>query len=124
MRKGEVSNVQKVFCFSSCRFANLLDKWRRDGKSRNEGGQNPEIAADKAIFAYAELYAFGESDNFSATGLSQSQGNEISAEVTKNILAIFKDYPLSERNISAIYLKYISKLKAVMNIQTKLKKKK
>ena len=69
------------------------------------------------------MYAFGASDNFSATGLSQAHVGEISAEVTKNILKVFKDYPLSERNISTIHSRYISKLKAVMNIQTKVKKK-
>ena len=73
--------------------------------------------------AYAEIFAFGSSDNFSATGLSQAQENSISAEVTKNLMAAFKDYPLSDRNISALHAKYISKLKAAMNIQIKIKKK-
>lgn len=55
---------------------------------RRETAQFPRLTADKAILAYAELYAFGASDNFSATGLSQAQGNTISAEVTQNILAL------------------------------------
>lgn len=99
----------------------MPDKRRHGGK--RGGTELPEIAADKAILAYAEIFAFGSSDNFSATGLSQAQENKISAEVTKNLMAAFKDYPLSDRNISALHAKYISKLKAAMNLQTKIKKK-
>ena len=69
------------------------------------------------------MYAFGSSDNFSATGLSQEQGNQIKAEVHKNIASAFKDYPLSNQNLSAIQAKYISKLKTVMNLKTKIEKK-
>lgn len=97
-----------LVCFVNCSIARAADT---------------PYKAEDSILAYAEMYAFGATDNFSATGLSQEQGNQIITEFNQKLLETFKDYPLSKQNLSAIQSKYLSKLQTIMNLKTKIKKK-
>lgn len=83
--------------------------------------KSPEYSADKAILAYAEVYAFGETDNASCISLSDEDMTEIKGQLRANFAEEFKEFCLSEESINKLTDVYIGKLQAEMNIQTKIK---
>ncbi|BAL81949.1 hypothetical protein SELR_02410 [Selenomonas ruminantium subsp. lactilytica TAM6421] len=86
------------------------------------GAEKPKESADKAVLGYAELYAFGISDNLSATGMTKAQSDKISEQVIGNMLTAFAQFPLSEKNVEDITAEYVAKVKVAMDIKTKIKK--
>lgn len=86
------------------------------------GAEKPKDSADKAIQGWAEMYAYGISDNMSATGMTKEQSDQVSEKVIGDMLKAFSMYPLSEQNVEAITTEYITKLQAAMAIKTKIKK--
>lgn len=86
------------------------------------GAEKPKESADKAVLGWAEMYAYGMTDNLSATGMTKEQSDQISEKVIGDMLKAFSAYPLSEENVQKITTEYITKLQAAMAIQTKIKK--
>ncbi|MBQ7477495.1 MAG: DUF5105 domain-containing protein [Selenomonadaceae bacterium] len=86
------------------------------------GAEKPKDSADKAILGWSEMYAFGVSDNVAATGMSKAQSDQIAEKVIGDMLAAFSQYPLSDKNVENITSEYIIKVKAAMDIKTKIKK--
>lgn len=76
--------------------------------------------AEKAVQAYAELFAFGKTDNASAIGLTKAQLRDLEMNFDNGIAMMFKEYPLSEDTLATVKAKYVEKLKAEMNIRAKL----
>lgn len=86
------------------------------------GAEKPKESADKAVLAWAEMYAFGVSDNLSATGMTTAQSDQISEQVIGNMLKSFGQFPLNEKNVEVITTDYITKVQKAMAIKTKIKK--
>lgn len=86
------------------------------------GAEKPKDSADKAVQGWAEMYAYGVSDNESATGMTKAQSEQISEKVIGDTLKAFSMYPLSQENVEVMTTEYINKLQAAMEIKTKIKK--
>ena len=82
----------------------------------------PKFSADKAVLAYAELYAFGTSENLDATGLPQEFADEkIKKPMQNHLMLAFKNYPLNQENFATVETKLIEKLHEVIKISARIK---
>ena len=61
---------------------------------------SPEYSADKAILAYAEVYAFGETDNANAISLSDEDITEIKEQLRAKFVDEFKEFCLNEESVN------------------------
>lgn len=86
------------------------------------GADKPKESADKAVLAYAELGTSGVSDSVSATGMTKAQEDQISDRVYGEMMAAFREFPLSDKTVEDLTVDYATKLHLAMNIQTKIKK--
>lgn len=84
----------------------------------------PEATADKAVLAYAQLYAYGtpEDDAQKAAGMTEADIEKVQQQVVGPLIEAFGEFPLSKENVENITAEYITKLHAAMNIKTKIKK--
>ncbi|MBR0284024.1 MAG: hypothetical protein IJQ78_02275, partial [Selenomonadaceae bacterium] len=80
------------------------------------GAEKPKESADKAVLGWAEMYAYGVSDNESATGMTKAQSDQVSEKVIGDMLKAFSMFPLSQQNVEAMTTEYITKLQAAMEI--------
>lgn len=83
--------------------------------------KTPEYSADKAVLGYAELYAFGKSENLFATGLPDDLSKKISDLIPNHLMLSFKNYPLNEENFSKVQARLIEKLGNEIKISAQLK---
>lgn len=81
----------------------------------------PEYSADKAVLAYAELYAFGTSENVAATGLPQEFTEEIKNRMQNHLMLAFKNYPLNTENFATVQTNLVEKLHDIIKISARLK---
>ena len=79
--------------------------------------QTPEFGADKAIIAYAQLYACASPDDPKAAGFT----DEFVDNAQQTMFAMFKGYPFSEQTSRAIAKNFSTTLKARMNFKATLK---
>lgn len=86
------------------------------------GDNKPKDSADKAVLAYAELYAYADTDKADAAGLTKEQKEKISEALLTEADNMFKSMMLSEDNASAITSYYIGDRKANMELKAKVKK--
>ena len=84
----------------------------------------PEAAADKAVLAYAQLYAYGvvEDENEKAAGMTEKDTKPIEEKVIGDLLKAFSQFPLSDENVQTATAGYIQKLHDGMEIKATLKK--
>ena len=84
----------------------------------------PEFAADKAVLAYAQLYAYGviEDENEKAAGMTPADIKPVEEKVLGDLLKAFSQFPLSDENVQNATATYIQKLHDGMEIKTTLKK--
>lgn len=84
----------------------------------------PEFSADKAILAYAQLYAYGTPDEeaVKASGLTEKELKEVQTGILGGSSFAFTNYSLNKENLEAITNKYADKLKSATNVKTTLKK--
>ena len=84
----------------------------------------PEYSADKAILAYAQLYAYGlvEDDIKAVTGLTDEEIEAAQNEFFEPITESFREYPLSEENVEKMVGQYVKKLRLNMDIKTEISK--
>ena len=79
--------------------------------------RTPEIGADKAIIAYAQLYACASPDDPKAAGFT----DEFVDKARQTMFAPFGKYPFSEQTLQAIAKNFSTTLKARMNFKATLK---
>ncbi|MEX5285005.1 DUF5105 domain-containing protein [Selenomonas sputigena] len=85
-------------------------------------GDKPKDTADKAVLAYAELYAYGDTDKTEATGMTKEQKEKISEALLTEVDQMFQSMMLSENNAVAVTNYYVADRKANMNLKAKVKK--
>ena len=81
----------------------------------------PKFSADKAVLGYAELYAFGKSENLFATGLPDDLSKKISDLIPNHLMLSFKNYPLNSENFAKVRTRLIEKINNEVKISTRLK---
>lgn len=84
----------------------------------------PAGAPDKAVLAYAQLYAYGviEDENMKAAGMTDKDVEEVQEQVIKPIVEAFQQYPLSDESVAEMTAQYVAKLHNAMAIKTTVKK--
>ena len=63
---------------------------------------SPEYSADKAILAYSEIYAFGETDNANVISLSEEDITEIKEQLRAKFVDEFKEFCLNEESVNKL----------------------
>ena len=82
----------------------------------------PEASADKAVLAYAQLYAYGVVEDEKAAGMTESDTKPVEEKVIGDLLKAFSQFPLSDENVQTTTTNYIKKLHDGMEITATLKK--
>ncbi|MBQ6298178.1 MAG: hypothetical protein IJK81_10945 [Selenomonadaceae bacterium] len=84
----------------------------------------PEGSPDKAVLAYAQLYAYGiiEDENMKAAGMTDKDIEAVQDQVLSPIVDAFKQYPLSDESVAEMTGQYVAKLHAGMDIKATVKK--
>ena len=80
-----------------------------------------ESTADKAILAYAQLYAYGLAEDEKVAGLTDADTKPIEEKVIGDLLKSFSQFPLSDENVQNATATYIEKLHNGMEIKPVLK---
>ena len=83
----------------------------------------PQYGADKAMLAYAEVYAFGSSSHSKYIGLSKSDIDKIERQITAKFADDFKEFCLNEESLNKLTDIYVKKFKSDMKIKTAFKEK-
>ena len=86
-------------------------------RSTNESLQN----AEKSVLAYAQVYGYGSTDYAKEAGIQQSDITEIRQIIFNKFRDSFKEFCLSDESLNKLTNVYLDKLKASMEISTKLK---
>ena len=86
------------------------------------GQKLPEVDADKAVTAYAQLYTCGaiDDDLKHAVNLSDADIVVARAEVVAPLIRALKQYPLAEETIDGVTEKFLDRLHSIMDIKTAL----
>ena len=89
-----------------------------------EVAKTPEGSPDKAVLAYAQLYAYGviEDENMAAAGMTDKDVEKTQDQVIAPLIESFKMYPLSDKSVEEMTAQYIAKLHTAMNITATVKK--
>lgn len=89
-----------------------------DEKKNTSAVTTPEFGADKAILAYAQLYAYGAPDDPKVAGLPE----KFVADAQQTIFKRFDDYyPLDEKTLREVVKNFSATLKTRMEIKTSIK---
>ena len=80
---------------------------------------------DKAVLAYAQLYAYGviEDENMAAAGMTDKDIEKVQNQVIAPLVETFKEYPLSDESVAEMTGQYVAKLHVGMNMKTTVKRK-
>ncbi len=83
-----------------------------------------EGTPDKAVLAYAQLYAYGmvADENKMAAGMTDADIEKVQEQVITPLIEAFKMYPLSEESVATMTAQYIEKLHAAMDMKATVKK--
>lgn len=100
------------------------DDAKADAPAEQKAEVKVEGAPDKAVLAYAQLYAYGviEDENQAAAGMQQADIDKVQEQVLSPIVEAFKMYPLSEESVADMTGKYVEKLHMAMDMKTTVKK--
>ena len=87
------------------------------------GQKLPEVDADKAVTAYAQLYTCGtiDDDLKHAVNLSDADIAEARAQIVAPLIRALEQYPLADETIRGLTEKFLDRLQHVMDIKVKLK---
>ena len=82
-----------------------------------------EGAPDKAVLAYAQLYAYGviEDENQAAAGMTDADIEKVQDQIIAPIVNAFKMYPLSDESVAEMTGQYVEKLHIAMNMKATVK---
>ncbi|MBR4903660.1 MAG: hypothetical protein IKZ53_03240 [Selenomonadaceae bacterium] len=83
-----------------------------------------EGTADKAVLAYAQLYAYGnpDEDAIKAAGLTEDEIKKVQEQVIGGPMFAFANFSLSKENLESVVNQYTEKIKAKTNVKVTLKK--
>ena len=83
-----------------------------------------EGTADKAVLAYAQLYAYGviEDENQAAAGMTDADIEKVQEQIITPLVDAFKGYPLSDESVATMTAQYIEKLHTAMAMKATVKK--
>lgn len=97
---------------------------KKDDAPKAEEKVAVEGSADKAVLAYAQLYAYGiiEDENMKAAGMTEKDVEEVQNKVIAPIVEAFKQYPLSEESVAEMTGQYVAKLHTAMDMKATIKK--
>ena len=89
-----------------------------------EKAEMPAGSPDKAVLAYAQLYAYGviEDENMAAAGMTDKDVEKVQEQVIGPLVESFKQYPLSDESVAEMTGQYVAKLHAGMNMKATVKK--
>ena len=89
-----------------------------------EAAKAPEGSPDKAVLAYAQLYAYGviEDENMAAAGMTEKDIEKVQDQVLSPIVTAFTQYPLSDESVAEMTGQYVAKLHSAMDIKATVKK--
>lgn len=95
-----------------------------EAPAKTEETQKVEGSPEKAVLAYAQLYAYGvvEDENLAAAGLTEKDIEAVQDQVLSPIVEAFKQYPLSDESVAEMTGQYVAKLHAAMDMSTTVKK--
>lgn len=95
-----------------------------DASAKTEEALKVEGTPDKAVLAYAQLYAYGiiEDENQAAAGMTEKDITAVQDQVLSPIVDAFKEYPLSEESVAEMTGRYVAKLHSAMNMSATVKK--
>ena len=84
----------------------------------------PTGTPDKAVLAYAQLYAYGviEDENMAAAGMTDKDIEKVQDQVLAPIVNAFKQYPLSDESVAEMTGQYVGKLHTAMDMKATVKK--
>ena len=99
------------------------DAAKTDAPAEQKAEVAVEGAPDKAILAYAQLYAYGviEDENQAAAGLTDADIDKVQDQVLMPIVDAFKMYPLSDESVAEMTGKYVEKLHVAMDMKATVK---
>ncbi|MBR4382692.1 MAG: hypothetical protein IKP64_03950, partial [Selenomonadaceae bacterium] len=80
----------------------------------------PEFAADKAILAYAQLFAYGVPEDEKAAGMTEADMKPAQEKTIGALLQAFSQFPLSDENVQNATAAYVEKLHNGMEIKATL----
>lgn len=111
-----------AICMVGC--GGKKDDNANDSKNNNAQAEAPAYSADKAVLAYAQLFAYGiiEDENQQAAGMTENDIKEVQDQVIAPLVEAFKQYPLSDESVAEITGRYVAKLHAAMNMTATVKK--
>lgn len=97
---------------------------KKDEAKTEEAVKAPEGSPDKAVVAYAQLYAYGiiEDENMKAAGMTDKDVEKVQDQVIAPLVEAFKQYPLSDESVAEMTAEYIAKLHKAMEIKATVKK--
>lgn len=100
------------------------DANKKDEAKTEEAAKAPEAGADKAVLAYAQLYAYGviEDENQAAAGMTEADIEKVQEQVLAPIVDAFKQYPLSDESVAEMTGRYVAKLHTGMDMKATVKK--
>ena len=97
---------------------------KKDDAAQKTEVKVPEGAPDKAVLAYAQLYAYGviEDENQAAAGMTEKDIEKVQDQVLAPIVDAFKQYPLSDESVAEMTGQYVGKLHMAMDMKATVKK--
>ena len=112
----------QAFILGVGNFNFLVIFYRRNRSNEHRRGEinlkKSSFTAERAIFTYAELYAFGKSENLIKEGIFPEDSSHVTVLVNTNLARLFKDCPLSNENFNVLKAKYISNLRRIVDLKT------
>ena len=126
--------LRKIICYLllvTCALLLIGCGGKKDDVKKDEPAQKTEEAAkipegspDKAVLAYAQLYAYGiiEDENMAAAGMTEKDIEAVQDKVLSPISDAFQKYTLSEERVAEKTGCYVEKLQKTMNLKATGKK--
>ncbi|MBR4642523.1 MAG: hypothetical protein IKO74_07340 [Selenomonadaceae bacterium] len=114
-----------ALCLVGC--GGKKDEAKKDdaaAQKTEETAKAPEGTPDKAVLAYAQLYAYGviEDENQKAAGMTEKDIEAVQDQVLAPIVDAFKQYPLSDESVAEMTGQYVGKLHMAMDMKATVKK--
>ena len=80
-----------------------------------------DLGAEKAVLAYAQVYAYGSTPYAKEAGFSNDDMSEMQKLIYNRLRDSFKQFCLSDESLQKITDTYLNKMESSMEITTKLK---
>lgn len=113
-----------ALCLVGCGGDKKDDAKKDNAPKAEEKAAAPEGSPDKAVLAYAQLYAYGviEDENMKAAGMTDADVEKVQEQVIAPLIESFKQYPLSDESVAEMTGQYVAKLHVGMDMKATVKK--